>query len=454
MQQILFHIPFTGWISSSMPEGVPISGFGAMLFLVFVLTAMLWGPKRCMPIGLPRERLQDFAIVIFLTGIAGARIVYMIQYSNKFPDKSISGLVSAFFQIWNGGIVFYGSVIGGVLGFIVFYRLVLRKLQINIWKLADAVAPLIALGLVVGRMGCYLNGCCWGQPACSECQEVPLSASLGEFPLLTAHSRDQVVYPFDEKNEDHRLPFVHGLQTTAGFSIGSGDKRSVVVAVEPGSAAQAAGLRPGDQIIEVNGKPNQFVLELSNATEESLIQAVDAAKQAGGKPFGEIEHGKNYWLSRITFENETTLRAAMKATQTTGVSVVIRDLLWETVREWPQARKGKRTLSLVVDRGGEKIPIAFAPRTVAFYPTQVYEMVSMILLILVLLAFQPFRQHDGQLMVLLMLGYAAHRFLNEAIRIEPVYQFGLTLSQWMSIGIAAGAIALEIYLRRTQPKLS
>ena len=144
----------------------------------------------------------------------------------------------------------------------------------------------------------------------------------------------------------------------------------------------------------------------------------------------------------------------MKATQTTGVSVVIRDLLWETVREWPQARKGKRTLSLVVDRGGEKIPIAFAPRTVAFYPTQVYEMVSMILLILVLLAFQPFRQHDGQLMVLLMLGYAAHRFLNEAIRIEPVYQFGLTLSQWMSIGIAAGAIALEIYLRRTQPKLS
>ena len=59
-----------------------------------------------------------------------------------------------------------------------------------------------------------------------------------------------------------------------------------------------------------------------------------------------------------------------------------------------------------------------------------------------LLAFHPFRRHDGQLMVVLMLGYAVHRFLNESIRIEPTYAAGLTLSQWGSIGIFAAAVLL------------
>ena len=98
-------------------------------------------------------------------------------------------------------------------------------------------------------------------------------------------------------------------------------------------------------------------------------------------------------------------------------------------------------------------PETFTPRTVTFFPTQLYETVSMVLLILLMLAFQPFRRHDGQVMVLLMLGYACHRFLNEAIRIEPTYSLGLTLSQWISIGIVAAAALLEVYLRWSQPKL-
>jgi prolipoprotein diacylglyceryltransferase len=61
-------------------------------------------------------------------------------------------------------------------------------------------------------------------------------------------------------------------------------------------------------------------------------------------------------------------------------------------------------------------------------------------------------------MVLLMVGYAVHRFLNEAIRIEPSYSifgidYGLTLSQWVSVLILLAAVALEVYLRLTRPKL-
>src|SRR5207253_11340739 len=126
-----------------------------------------------------------------------------IQYANQFPDKSLWGLFVAFFQIWKGGIIFYGSALGGVIGYGLFYWFVLRRLNISGWQLADAVAPLLALGLAIGRIGCYLNGCCWGQVACEACRVVPLGAA--HFPLLPAHARQQLVR--DEY-----------LQTTTGFT--------------------------------------------------------------------------------------------------------------------------------------------------------------------------------------------------------------------------------------------
>ena len=54
-------------------------------------------------------------------------------------------------------------------------------------------------------------------------------------------------------------------------------------------------------------------------------------------------------------------------------------------------------------------------------------------------------------MVVLMVGYAVHRFINESLRIEPSYALGLTLSQWGSVVVLAAAIGIEIFLWRTMP---
>jgi prolipoprotein diacylglyceryltransferase len=376
MQQILFHVPFTaGWFP---PDGIPLYGFGAMLFVCFVLTAMVWGPRRAAEVGLPKERLQDMAILLFVTGIAGARVVYMLQYRDQFAGKN---LFVEFFKIWEGGIVFYGSVIGAVLGFLVFRHFVLKKLGVSVWKLCDAVAPLIAVGLAVGRIGCYLNGCCWGQVAIPEVEPVPISADLGKFPLLSGHGvREQLTTP---PNTSTQLPQVWGVQTATGFTLDP-FQPTVVQQVEPGSAA-AVGLKPGDRIVTVNG---------TTVTSPSGRELDPAA--------------------------------------------------------WPRS---KHTLDLVVDRGGTEVPVTLNPRTVTVFPTQLYEVVSMGLLTLLLLAYQPFRRHDGQLIVLLMLGYGVHRWFNEAIRIEPTYALGMTLSQWISVAIVAGGVVLEVVLRKINPRL-
>jgi phosphatidylglycerol:prolipoprotein diacylglycerol transferase len=376
MQQILFHVPFTsGWFP---PDGIPLYGFGAMLFVCFVLTAMVWGPKRAVQVGLPKERLQDMAILMFVTGIAGARIVYMIQYADQFAGKN---LAVEFFKIWEGGIVFYGSAIGAAVGFVAFWHFVLKRLGVSVWKLCDAVAPLIAVGLAVGRIGCYLNGCCWGQVAIPEVEPVPISAELGKFPLLTGHGvREQVT---TAPNTSTQLPQVWGVQTATGFTVDP-FQPNVIQQVERGSAAAAA-LKPGDRIVKVNGEA-------------------------------------------VTLPSARELDPAA----------------------WPRT---KNTLDLVVNRDGAEVPVTIHPRTVTVFPTQLYEVISMGLLTLLLLAYQPFRRHDGQLIVLLMLGYGVHRWFNEAIRIEPTYALGMTLSQWISVGILAGGVILEVILRKTQPRL-
>ena len=444
MLQVLFTIP-----NPFGAGGLAVPGFGVMLLLCFVLTAFVWGPVRAANIGLPKDKIADMGMWLFLAGIAGARVLYMVQYRQQFAGMTWPELAIEFFSIWNGGIVFYGSIAGGVIGYVLFRQLVLKKLGIKDWQLGDVIAPLIALGLAVGRLGCYLNGCCWGQPVCEATQPVPVSADLGRFPVLPALFRKQVCEPAVATD---RLPEIRGLQTATGFTLtprlagpADGDPRSVVAAVEPGSAAFGQ-VQPGDRIVGVNDRPNRAVLELSGPA--AVVDAGrDELLKLGGVNQRETVTGA-FVVARVAFADPSAYAGHIPSGP--GLTVHVHDDLWELARDWP---RGRNRLDLEVERGGQRVALSFTPRTVAFFPTQLYETVSMVLLIGVLLAFQPYRRHDGQVLVVLMLGYGLHRFLNEAIRIEPTYQLGLTLSQWISIGILLGAAVLEGYLRLTQPKL-
>lgn len=466
MQQVLFNIPiFQGWWVFP-PEGIPVYGFGAMLFVTFIATTW-WATRRAKRVGLPAERMQDLAIVLFISGIIGARILYMIQYADQFPDRSIGSMIGAFFQIWKGGIIFYGSALGGAIGYGLFYWYVLRRLNVSGWQLADAAAPVICLGLALGRIGCYLNGCCWGQVACDETCPVPLGGE--HLPLLSAHARDQLV----SKSRD--VPYGY-LQTSTGFTIvprdaraNMPDPRTVVQAVEAGSAAEKAGLQPGDRVVGVNGRPNAIVVNLRGPTETGVREALELFKRhnaATDGPSHEAEnrdyharamfdHVEDYQKGREAYDDAR--RAAIPvpgadAAPLRAVSLSVTDELDELARNWP---RGRHELALDVERGTgsakETVRLTFTPRSVSLYPTQLYETVSMVLLIFVLLAYYPFRRHDGQLMVLAMMGYSIHRFVNESIRIEPTVGLGLTLSQWGSVVIFLAAAGVEAYLWWVMP---
>jgi len=136
---------------------ITVHWFGICIAVAFL--AGMWTAVRRAPlVGVTGEHIADLVIPWLLVGsILGARIMFVTTYwQDEFAGKPWWEI----FMIQRGGLVFYGGLIGAALTVILFARLK----HISLWKLADILAPSIALGSMFGRIGCLMNGCCFGRP--------------------------------------------------------------------------------------------------------------------------------------------------------------------------------------------------------------------------------------------------------------------------------------------------
>jgi len=129
--------------------------YGVLVALGFL--AGLWtATRRGLRDGLPGERLADLGLWLMVGAIVGSRLFFVISYWREdFASKPLWEI----FMIRRGGLIFYGGLVGASLA-CVFY---VRARRLPLWKVADALAPSIALGYVFGRLGCLMNGCCYGR---------------------------------------------------------------------------------------------------------------------------------------------------------------------------------------------------------------------------------------------------------------------------------------------------
>lgn len=128
---------------------------------IFVAGGFLLGlwtaSKRALHDQVAPETIADLGVWLIIGAIVGARVLYVISYW----DESFAGRpFLSVFKVWEGGLVYYGGLIGASLACVLFVRF--RKQ--NLWKIADIMAPSIALGHAIGRIGCLMNGCCYGKP--------------------------------------------------------------------------------------------------------------------------------------------------------------------------------------------------------------------------------------------------------------------------------------------------
>jgi len=96
--------------------------------------------------------LWNFSFCLIILGVVGARILHVILYSSFY--HSVKDV------IWHGGLILQGGLGLSFLGGLIFLKLSKH----SFWKITNLLVPYIALGISIGRIGCFFNGCCYGVP--------------------------------------------------------------------------------------------------------------------------------------------------------------------------------------------------------------------------------------------------------------------------------------------------
>jgi phosphatidylglycerol:prolipoprotein diacylglycerol transferase len=131
-----------------------ITSYGLMLAVAFLVGTWL-ALRESRRLGLDEDRVVTVILVALVAGVVGARALYVAEHLRDFRGAYVS--VPA---LWQGGLTLYGGIVAGTVAGL----FMARRLGLPMWVVADALTPSLALGTVFGRVGCFLNGCCYGHP--------------------------------------------------------------------------------------------------------------------------------------------------------------------------------------------------------------------------------------------------------------------------------------------------
>jgi phosphatidylglycerol:prolipoprotein diacylglycerol transferase len=133
---------------------IKLHSYGLMLIVGFLMATWL----SCVEArrrGYDPNLILDLALPLLLVTIICCRLLYVALNHHQFSSPA------EIIRLWDGGLSFHGAIVGAV---IVLAYFGVRS-GLGFWKLADVVAPSVFLGYAWGRLGCFLNGCCYGGPS-------------------------------------------------------------------------------------------------------------------------------------------------------------------------------------------------------------------------------------------------------------------------------------------------
>ncbi len=200
------------------PIGLPVRGYGVMVLLGLFsgIGLTTWRGKQ---VGISPDLIVSLGFWMMIGGVIGARLFFVVQYWHEFQQLPPGQRWLAIVKLTEGGLVIYGGMIGGAVAGAIFCW----KHRLPALAFGDLIAPGFLIGSAFGRIGCLLNGCCFGGICDANLPTV-------QFP--------QGSPPYVAQLESGRLL---GTRTTP---IGKGEM--IIDSVEPGSlAAEGWQAKPG-----------------------------------------------------------------------------------------------------------------------------------------------------------------------------------------------------------------
>jgi phosphatidylglycerol:prolipoprotein diacylglycerol transferase len=129
-----------------------IQSYGLMLSLAFLLGGIMLirGARKR---GLDEGAVLNLIYIIVFSSVIGSRLMYVLGHLSEYRADPLSA-----FKVWEGGLTLYGGLLLAVLGSVIY----MKTVGLPVMIVCDLAAPAIALGKAITRLGCFLNGCCFG----------------------------------------------------------------------------------------------------------------------------------------------------------------------------------------------------------------------------------------------------------------------------------------------------
>lgn len=143
---------------------IPVQGYGMMILIGF-LTGVWMAARRAPQLGIDPKHCLDLSVMGVLVGLLGARVLHVLMYWSRFDPFQPGGFdgsrIVDMLKIWEGGLVFFGTL----LAILPYTYLYCKRAKIPPLPFLDLAIPSVFAGQAFGRIGCFLNGCCYGKPS-------------------------------------------------------------------------------------------------------------------------------------------------------------------------------------------------------------------------------------------------------------------------------------------------
>lgn len=157
---------FLTWLLVNRLGPLSVRSYGVLMLVAFV-AALTWMYLDRERYGFTGVQVLQAGLLGFAGGIVGARLGYVLLNLDEYAGDPASAL-----DLWRGGMSWHGGLAGGLLVLLVATRL----MRVSFARVFDLAAPGLAVGYALARIGCFLNGCCYGH-AC----DLPWAVTFPQF---------------------------------------------------------------------------------------------------------------------------------------------------------------------------------------------------------------------------------------------------------------------------------